>query len=88
LSSSTYSAVLFELSGKEFLVGLDSAFFPAEYRGIGRFDIAKKVQDLPDRPHPPVSYLAVQWGELGSIALDDEHPIANGAHRSTNNFHT
>jgi hypothetical protein len=76
------------LSGKEFLVGLDSAFFPAKDSGIGRFHISKEVKYLSDRFHPPVCNLAVQCRKLGGIALDDEHPVANGAHRSTNNFHT
>ena len=73
---------------EELLIRLDSAFFPAENCRVGCFDIAKEVQDLSNRFHPAVSHFAVKWGELGSITLYNEHPVANGAHRSTNNFHT
>jgi hypothetical protein len=72
---------------EEFLIGLDGAFFPAEYGGIRGFDVPEEVQNFSHRLHPPIAYLAVQWGKLGGIALDDEHPAANSAHRSANNFH-
>ncbi len=73
---------------EELFIRQDSAFFPAEYSRIGVFDITKEVQYLSHRFHPTISYFAVQWGKLCGIALNNEHPIANGAHRSTNNFHT
>jgi hypothetical protein len=73
---------------EEFLIGLNRAFFPAEYGCVGRLHIPKEVQYLSHRFHPTVGHFAVQCGKLGCVALDDEHPIANGAHRSTNNFHT
>jgi hypothetical protein len=72
---------------EELVIRLDSAFFPTENSRIGRFDIAKEVKDLSHGFHPTISHFAVQWGKLCGIALNNEHPIANGAHRSTNNFH-
>jgi hypothetical protein len=72
---------------EEFLVGLDSAFLFTENGGIRGLHVPEEIQDLADRLHAPVGHLAVEGGELGGIALDNEHPAANGAHRSTNNFH-
>jgi hypothetical protein len=72
---------------EEFVIGLDSAFFPAEHCGIRGLYIAEKIQNLANRLHPPVIYLAVQCGKLGSIALDNEHTVANNAQCPTNNFH-
>jgi hypothetical protein len=73
---------------EELFIRLDRTFFPAENRSVGCFDIAKEVQNLSHRFHPAISHFAVQWGKLGGIALNNEHPAANGAHRSTNNLHT
>ena len=72
---------------EEFFIGLDSAFFPAENGCIGSLHVTEEIQYLANRLHAPVGHLAVEGGELGGIALDNEHPAANGAHRSTNNFH-
>jgi hypothetical protein len=73
---------------EDLFIRQNRAFFAAENRSIRCFDIAKEVQDLPHWFHPPISHFAVQRGELGGITLYNEHPVANGAHRSTNNFHT
>jgi hypothetical protein len=72
---------------EEFFIGLDSAFLPAENGGIGGLYVPEEIQYLANRLHAPVSHLTVESGELGGIALNNEHPAANGAHRSTNNFH-
>ena len=73
---------------EEFFIGLDSAFLPAENGGIGGLYVSEEIQYFANRLHAPVVHLAVEGGELGGIALYNEHPAANGAHRSTNNFHT
>lgn len=73
--------------GEKFFIGLDCAFFPAEHCSIGSLHIAKEVKYLANRLHPPVADFAVQWRELGSIALDDEHPVANSVQCPANNFH-
>jgi len=73
---------------EEFFIGLDRAFFAAENCCIGCFDIPEKIKNFSHWFQMTVSYFAIQWGELGGIALNDEHPAANGAHRSTNNLHT
>jgi hypothetical protein len=65
---------------EELFIWLDGTFFPAENSRIGRFDIAKEVKDFSHRFHPTISHFAVQWGKLCGIALNNEHPIANGAH--------
>jgi hypothetical protein len=72
---------------EEFFIGLDSAFLPAENSGIGGLDVPEEIQYFANRFHAPVGNLTIKCGELGGIALDNEHPAANGAHRSTNNFH-
>jgi len=82
------SHFLHTLLCEEFFIRLDGAFFPAEDRRIGGFDVTEEVQNLSYWFHPAVGHLAVQWGKLGCIALNNEHPVANGAHRSTNNFDT
>ena len=46
----------------------------------------KRSRILPTGLHLPVGYLAVEWGELGGVTLYN-HPVANGAHRPSNNFH-
>jgi len=72
---------------EEFFIGLDSALIPAENGGIRSLHVPEEIQYLPDRFHMAIGNLAVERRELGGIALDNEHPAANGAHRSTNNFH-
>ena len=73
---------------EELFIRLNRAFFAAEDRSVRCFDIAKEVQDLPHWFHPAISHFAVQGGKLCCITLYNEHSVANGAHRSTNNFHT
>ena len=73
---------------EDLFIWLDRALFAAENRGIWCFDIAKEVQDLSHWFHPAISHFAVQGGKLCCITLYNEHSVANGAHRSTNNFHT
>jgi hypothetical protein len=72
---------------EEFVVWLDCASPAAEYSCVGGLYIPKEIKDLPDRLHAPVGNLTVQCGKLRGIALDYQHPVANGAHRSSNNFH-
>jgi len=72
---------------EKFVVWLDCAFPAAEYSCVGGFYIPKEIKDLSDRLHAPVSNLTVQCGKLRGIALDYQHPVANCAHRSSNNFH-
>ena len=75
------------LSCEEFFLGLDGASLPAENGGIRCLDIPEEILDPADRLHAPVHDLAVEGGELGGIALQYEHPAANGAYCPTNNFH-
>ena len=60
----------------------------AKDKGIGGFHVPEKVRDLSHRFCPSVHNFAVQPRELGGVALDDKHPLSEGAHRSANNFHT
>jgi hypothetical protein len=73
---------------EEFFIRLNRALFAAKNRSVRCFDIAKEVQNFPHWFHPAISHFAVQWGKLCGITLYNEHPVADGAHRSTNNFHT
>jgi len=81
------TAVSSGLFCEEFFIGLDGAFLPAENGGIGRLHVPEEILDLADRFHATIAHFTVEGRELGCIALDDEHPAANGAHRSANKFH-
>ena len=72
---------------EEFFIGLDGALSLAEDCCIGGLDVPEEIKDLADRLHLPVGYLAVEWGKLGGVTLYNEHPVANGAHCPSNNFH-
>jgi hypothetical protein len=72
---------------EEFFIGLDCTFPLAEDCSIGSLDVPEEIKDFAYRLHLPVSYLTIEWGKLGGITLNNEHPVANGAHRPSNNFH-
>jgi len=72
---------------KELLIRLNGTILTTENGSVRHLHITEKILDLSDRFHPLVSHFAVQGGQLGSIALDDQDPFAYRAYRSTNNLH-
>jgi hypothetical protein len=56
---------------------------PALDCGIRHGNISKYIHNPSHRLHPPVNHLAIQTGEVGSIARNDQRATAVSTHHTT-----